>query len=77
MKVKIDKSGNLWIERAGKMKAQNCPHGNTDETLVACGDWCPMFQEPADYEKDDLIFLQLCQVAMTFNKSEFTDERNK
>ena len=34
MKIKIDKRGYLWIERAGKLKAQHCPF----QTDVYCGD---------------------------------------
>ena len=43
MKIKIDNNGWLWIERAGKFKAQGCSHGNE---WVPCGDWCPKFGEP-------------------------------
>lgn len=42
MKGEIDETGNLNIERAGKLKIQGCP---TQENRN-CGDWCPLFREP-------------------------------
>jgi hypothetical protein len=45
MNGKIDKYGLLQIERAGVMKAQMCPF-DTDH-VSECGDWCPLFGEPA------------------------------
>ncbi len=41
MKGKIDRHGQLWIERAGKLKIQGCP--NQEDSY--CGDWCPLFGE--------------------------------
>lgn len=47
MNLKIDDAGILWIERAGRMKVQNCPRATGD---WHCGDWCPWFGEPeAEY----------------------------
>ena len=43
MKGKIDKGGNLLIERANQMKLQGCPVDTEDSY---CGDWCPLFEEP-------------------------------
>ena len=42
MKGQINEGGNLYIERAGKLKAQGCP---TQKDSI-CGDWCPLFREP-------------------------------
>lgn len=50
MKGRINKYGNLCIERAGIEKAQVCPfldHDNIfDDRFYRCGDWCPLFGEP-------------------------------
>jgi hypothetical protein len=46
MKAMIDRHGNLWLERAGKLKPQSCPLKTTDhrdEGAWCCGDWCPLF----------------------------------
>ena len=42
LKGKISETGDLSIERAGKLKPQGCP---TQEENY-CGDWCPLFGEP-------------------------------
>lgn len=39
MKIKINRMGFLFIERAGEMKAQMCPYRD----MSNCGDWCPLF----------------------------------
>jgi len=48
MKAKIDKNGDLWIERAGVLKLQICPYTHSvtgaGTYSVPCGDHCPMFQ---------------------------------
>lgn len=41
MKIKIDKSGYLNIERAGAMASQLCVYNKTD----LCGDHCPLFDD--------------------------------
>jgi len=62
MKIKIDKNGNLWLERKGKMKIQECKNVIltrnsreedyptqsifTEYTYRPCGDWCIHFKEP-------------------------------
>ena len=55
MKIRIDGSGNLEIERGGTFKDQYCPHqdvGTSSEAGLAawcrCGDWSPLFGEPED-----------------------------
>lgn len=49
MKGRIAKDGTLYLERAGKEKAQICPHHQGDEWGAGrCGDWCPLFGEPVD-----------------------------
>jgi len=80
MNGKIDARGWLHIERAGSMKAQECPifgdARNVDS--VRCGDWCPLFGEP---EKQETSFPEGCHTTillchereLTFDT--FTDER--
>ena len=41
MKVKIDESGYLHIERHGEMNEQVCPY--YPGSRKGCGDWCPHF----------------------------------
>ena len=57
MKIVIAKgSGWLFIERAGKMKAQECPFAEDRDVIDGirirrnCGDWCPLFGEPKHIE---------------------------
>lgn len=72
MKIKIDKDGNLQIERAGKLKAQYCPHYEGSP----CGDWCPKFREP-HYGQGDLR-IELCGGNIwRVNPDNFTDERKE
>ena len=63
VKLKINASGNLFVERAGKLKPQGCPY---KEDNVPCGDWCPLFQEPEG-------MIELCET--TYSYSELIDER--
>lgn len=48
MKGKIDKYGNLYIERGDKMKSQSCPFKEKSEHdyFENCNDECPLFGEP-------------------------------
>jgi len=73
MKGKIDKDGNLWIERAGKMRNMSCPYaeGDSHVTSRSCGHWCALFGEPEEYP--GCIHLALCKKTLEF--TEFTDER--
>ncbi len=44
MKIKINASGCLEIERAGEWKEQSCPYGLAVPAVTPlCGDWCPLF----------------------------------
>ena len=45
MKGKIDKYGNLYIERGDKMKSQSCPFKEKSEHdyFENCNDECPLF----------------------------------
>lgn len=46
MKGKIDKDGNLYLERTDVMRKQYCHHQSNFESGygVECGDWCPLFK---------------------------------
>lgn len=49
MKIRIDRYGQLCIERVGAMKQQSCPgpaHDHAPGGGQFCGDWCPLFGEP-------------------------------
>lgn len=72
MKGKINKSGNLEIERAGKMRAQYCPYVSEKAIYITCGDWCPAFEEPIWCED---IEIHICVTTLEFD--EFADERGQ
>ncbi len=65
MKIRISYEGHLYLQRGGSMQQQTCPHKN-----LPCGDWCPLFGEPHDWEGRQAI--NLC---MNFLQGEITDER--
>ncbi len=67
MKITITNEGYLRLERAGRLRDQRCTHNGQ-----RCGDWCPIFGEPHDY--DGRQALNLC---MSFLEGEITDERGK
>jgi hypothetical protein len=79
MKAKINSYGRLRLMRKGQWKEQFCPH-NRD---IVCGDWCPLFEEPEGYLKQDdddkppipQIWLALCNTTLFFDKADFVDER--
>lgn len=81
---KINKNGELYIERCGKMGIQYCPLTSIQEGAEACGVWCPLFGEPfvdpnyVDFRNDNKetrrTKLQICQ-GRTLVFDEFTDER--
>jgi len=79
MKGAIEKNGYLWIERAGKIKKQYCPHDVVGEDVIGCGDWCPMFGEPEQVytmknaQRGEVVGLQICRVRFSFH--EFVDKR--
>ena len=61
MKIRINRAGDLQIERPGGSSAQFCPfrmrHIDTgDARRVRCGDQCPLFGEPVmgEVRKDHL-----------------------
>ncbi len=53
-KVKIDRNGDLWIERRGKLVRQSCMRATT---MGTCGEHCPMFHY---WERDGLWYVRLC-----------------
>ena len=58
MKIKIDESGALYIERAGKMRKQYCPYTGAATLPRFCGDWCPLFKEYSlDFGENGLLML--------------------
>jgi hypothetical protein len=84
MKGKIDKYGNLYIERVDKMKSQSCPFKEKSEHdyFENCNDECPMFGEPKPTidiglygrsEKTGQTTIEICHRDLIFD--EFTDER--
>jgi hypothetical protein len=68
VKIKIDKDGALWIERAGKWKDQSCPH-----RFYSCGDHCPLFSEPM--REEGYAAIDICDHHRL--EGEITDERGK
>jgi hypothetical protein len=74
MKAKINAEGCLEIERAGKWKKQRCPYRQPTGTGVPCGDWCPLFGEPAQYTIDKVIVLDLCNRNKLYDIT-FIDDR--
>lgn len=76
MKIKIDKDGYLWLERAGVMKKQYCPHD--PDLQMCCGDWCPLFTTGHLVEKMGVpqpIEVTLCRTDYVVAPHDFTDER--
>lgn len=68
MKGKLDKNGNLHIERAGKMIQQYCHYASGSK----CSSFCSNFRELGTPQ--GLTVLALCQgIELAFN--EFSDER--
>lgn len=90
MKGKIDKKGNLYIERDSRHDgAVYCPFQQTDLSGkdVTCGDWCPLFGEPYPHTERasptnglDRRMVETGQTVLslchtTLIFDEFTDER--
>lgn len=66
---KIDSCGVLYIERAGILTEQICPHGE----MKNCGHHCPLFGEPF-INRDGRWSVMLCgRVFVIFDG--FLDER--
>jgi len=87
MRGKIDKGGNLLIERGGFLRTASCPfavwtisqnapiqHSNE---FMPCGHWCPLFGEPEML--DGKPSLSLCRKVLKFDFFEVTrwDERGQ
>ncbi len=45
LKVKINKHGDLLINRVGGWKSVGC----VNDVGQSCGDWCPFFNEPESH----------------------------
>ena len=72
LKGKIHRDGTLYIERAGKFKAQECRktgwHGGS-----YCNDYCPHFGEPVQM---GYVSVSICEgTVLIFD--ELIDERGK
>ena len=86
MKIKIDKEGNLLVERAGTMKNVYCPYVVSGHY---CCDDCALFGEPVDginseWREDygyvapcDVVYITLCERTHECPKEDFVDERVK
>lgn len=80
--MKINKFGNLEIERAGKWTIQHCPFHvsrffeSAGTYYRPCGGWCPLFGEPHTQAAEDLLstisWLELCRANL---EGEIIDER--
>ena len=92
MKGKIDKDGNMCIERDSRHDgAVYCPFQQTNfwGKDVMCGDWCPLFGEPYPHTERRNPFNALDLSTELTGKTalslchttlifdEFTDEREK
>jgi hypothetical protein len=89
MKGKIDKRGELFIERGGALLRMSCPfsdylispipgHPPESQEPRICGHWCAMFGEPRKIiinpkTGKKSMILELCHKSIVFD--EFTDER--
>jgi hypothetical protein len=71
MKLRIDSSGWIWIERAGKLRPAFCPFTAPPDDGRRCGDWCPLFGEPAPGLGAQTLLI--CQDRIL--SGEVTDER--
>ena len=80
MKGRIDTAGNLYIERAGILKQQQCPftapeHTEENALYMICGDHCPHFSEPFGRAGSSAM-LTICQKRM-LGFEEFEDLRGQ
>ena len=89
MKGNIDEKGRLWVDRAGVMKMQQCPHVSLAQERAYCSDCCPLFGEPRDESGEDILLnalreackmspisftrIELCHKTLIFDQ--LTDER--
>jgi hypothetical protein len=77
VKIKINKSGWLLINRAGKWKAQDCRQGHADASFAfpPCCDDCPLFGEPFEISPK-MVGLSLCKTTLYCDLHDFEDERD-
>ena len=76
MKIKIDKTGFLYIERGTEFISQYCPF----QEEFGCGQWCPMFNEPREKlnkKGEKIISLEICRNTFTVKEDKFIDERGE
>lgn len=77
MKVQISPTGSLEIFRKYEFKTQKCIHSD----FKACGDHCPLFEEPRVIELANLekrIQIHLCEdSSLIIHKENFEDLREK
>lgn len=77
-KIKIDKTGDLYIEKAGKYKLVSCPYSSIINPIdggcvrAPCNHLCALFNDT--YLKDDNS-LELCRAFYT--DIEIIDERKE
>ena len=74
MKGKINRNGNLWIERPGKPDdfLLCCPFKFTHSY---CGDWCPHFREPQAAQNGQVYIALTCGGETLLLFDDFKDER--
>jgi hypothetical protein len=78
MKIRLDKNGHLWLERAGKMKQVECPYSYNhymDDFRALCGDWCAKFRENSNHPIYKNI--EVCGTNTPYIIEDFTDERDE
>lgn len=82
MKIWISEEGFLALGRKGGDKPQQCPtsqfYDDEDNHYVQdfCGDWCPLFGEPAEVAGGLTMSLSLCHgKEIRCLKEDFVDER--
>ena len=77
-RIVINRYGELLLNRAGQLKKQYCPNGSIGR--IACGDWCPKFNEPVNVNNEDktvYVELEICScIAYAYKPEEFEDQRN-
>jgi len=68
MEGMIDRDGNLYFVRKGRVKPGRC-HADTNRF---CGDWCSLFEEPFTNDKENIV-ISLCKKDIVF--TELKDNR--
>ena len=82
MNIRINKLGNLEIERVSGFRPQYCPFSKIEEIEQSCGDWCPLFNEPRKitaFRDDNLqnVVLKICHNEFEVLETVFEDLRGK